>query len=138
MPQSFEDFMAERDRISAAYSSGDADSLDTIVATTGAATFFPPPGGTVSGAENVRQRYRKDASAFSAGAKNRLDILDSGASGELAFWTGVQHFEGRLQGRDVRLKLRVTEIFRLEDGGWKLVHRHADPAADPPAPPDQG
>jgi len=27
------------------------------------------------------------------------------------------------------MKLRVTELFRFQDGGWKLVHRHADPAA---------
>lgn len=25
------------------------------------------------------------------------------------------------------ISLRVTSTFRLEDGTWKLVHRHADP-----------
>lgn len=134
MPQSFEDFMAERERSSTAYSSGDPEPLDEIVATKGAATFFPPSGGTACGAEIVRERYRRDASAFSPGAKNRFEIMDSGASGDLAFWTGLQHFEGRLGGKEMRMKLRVTELFRREDGAWKLVHRHADPAADPPAP----
>ena len=27
----------------------------------------------------------------------------------------------------------VTELFRREGDSWRLVHRHADPAADPPS-----
>ncbi|WP_205676837.1 nuclear transport factor 2 family protein [Arthrobacter crystallopoietes] len=29
------------------------------------------------------------------------------------------------------VSLRVTTIFRLEDGQWKVVHRHADPITSP-------
>ena len=30
-------------------------------------------------------------------------------------------------GEATEMTLRVTEVFRLEDGTFKLVHRHADP-----------
>jgi ketosteroid isomerase-like protein len=28
---------------------------------------------------------------------------------------------------DALLELRVTQVFRREDGKWRLVHRHAGP-----------
>jgi ketosteroid isomerase-like protein len=28
------------------------------------------------------------------------------------------------------MKLRVTEVFRKEDGEWRLAHRHADQARE--------
>jgi len=27
--------------------------------------------------------------------------------------------------------LRVTQVWRREDGGWKIAHRHADPITTP-------
>ena len=32
------------------------------------------------------------------------------------------------------MALRVTHVFRKEDGAWKLVHRQADPLIDKTAP----
>jgi len=41
----------------------------------------------------------------------------------------VERVKAKVGGRqDVALiALRVTTIFRPEDGTWKVVHRHADP-----------
>ena len=128
----FAQFMTRRSQVASAYANGDATPLDGITAKTGAATFFPPPGGYVSGAEAVSARYDADAKSFSKGAKSSLEVLGSAAAGELAFWTGIQDFEGTLQGKPAKMKLRITEVFKSIDGEWRMIHRHADPAAEPP------
>src|SRR5207237_67531 len=96
----------------------------------GDATFFPPSGGTVSGAREVATRYSGDVRSFAAGGRSKLEVLQRGASGELAFWTGFQDADVRFGGKEAHMKLRVTELFRRENGDWKLMHRHADMAAE--------
>lgn len=134
--QTFETFLHERERVARAYVNGEADPLDAITTRLDPATFFPPKGGHVRGAAAVLADYTAGVRAFTAPSTSRLEIFQSGASGDLAFWTGLQHAEVRLAdgGRVVPMVIRVTEVFRHEDGGWKLVHRHAD--ADPKPHPE--
>jgi NAD(P)H-dependent FMN reductase/ketosteroid isomerase-like protein len=122
----FDAFVKERERIAAAYSSGNPKPLDAVVAREGSATFFPPRGPIVTGSAAVAKEYRQGAKMFSPGSKTRLEILDAGASHEIGFWVGLQRFEGTIAGKSRKMTLRITEIFRRMDGEWKLVHRHAD------------
>jgi NAD(P)H-dependent FMN reductase/ketosteroid isomerase-like protein len=127
-PTSFKDFLKQRKKIALAYTRGDAAPLDEILPRSGEAGFFSPNGDHVEGAEKVKARYDKDAKMFGPGGEGSLDILQSGSDGALAFWTGIQEAKAHIKGKDkaVAMKLRITELFRFEDGGWKLFHRHAD------------
>jgi ketosteroid isomerase-like protein len=125
--------MKQREEAASAYVCGNSSPLDAIVPGDCAATFFHPRGPFVVGAAEVRARYEHDAASFESGGTTHFELLQSGACGDLAFWTGFQVAEVRMLGRDalVPMRLRVTEVFRrTEKSGWNLVHRHADQAAE--------
>ena len=52
----------------------------------------------------------------------------------LAYTVGYETGDVLLDGAPMtpRQRLRVTQIYRREDGEWRLIHRHGDIA-----PPDQ-
>jgi hypothetical protein len=56
------------------------------------------------------------------------EILAAEARGDLAYTVALEHTTASIGGAEPRpYVLRVTTIFRREDGNWKVVHRHGDP-----------
>ena len=55
------------------------------------------------------------------------------ATADLAYIVEFERTRAKIGGTDdmVSFSLRVTTIFRREDDGWKVVHRHADPITTP-------
>ena len=125
--QDFAEFMNLRATVAQAYVNGDAEPLGRISSRDGPATFFGPDGDYELGAAQVLMRYKKDARNFVSG-DTTFEILQAGASAELAYWSGLQRASVRLKGKDevIAMSLRVTEVFRRDEQGWKLIHRHAD------------
>lgn len=126
--EDFKRFLQARREAALAYINGDAAPLDAMVTHADPATFFHPKGDLVQGAAAVQARYDNDARVFGKGAAGDVEVLQSGSSGQLAFWTGLQHAEAYMQGKHSSMTLRITEVFRLEHAQWKLVHRHAEAA----------
>ncbi|MFN8624272.1 MAG: nuclear transport factor 2 family protein, partial [Chloroflexota bacterium] len=53
----------------------------------------------------------------------------------LACVVEVERFRAKVGETDdvASVALRVTSVFRWEDGAWRLAHRHADPITTPRA-----
>ncbi len=72
------------------------------------------------------------ADEFSNFSAYEVEVVAADARGELAYLLAIERTTASIQGRPAQpYQLRVTTIFRREDGEWKPVHRHADPL--PPA-----
>ena len=88
---------------------------------------------TVIGSDEARQVFRWLATRFSDLTDYRFELVAAGASGDLAYTVGYEHITVSMDGGPVApLTLRVTHLYRREDGEWKIVHRHAD--APPTSP----
>ena len=57
----------------------------------------------------------------------RWDIDVADARGDMGYTVGFERFNHHTgHGRVEPITVRVTHVYRREDGEWKIVHRHAD------------
>ena len=84
-------------------------------------------GGFERGWAEVAQRLEWAASHFSGGTYNQEDVSATVGS-DLACLVSLERWSYTEADKraDILLELRVTQVFRREDGEWRLVHRLAD------------
>jgi ketosteroid isomerase-like protein len=86
--------------------------------------FGPPMRGWRPAAETMERA----ASLYRDGEVVGFERVSSYVTPELAYIVEVERYRVSVAGSEVApVALRVTSIFRPEDGVWKIVHRHADP-----------
>jgi ketosteroid isomerase-like protein len=87
-----------------------------------------PLGPAVRGWEQVAQTMERAASNLRDGEITGFETVAKYVTPDLAYVVWVERQKGKIGGREdvAPLDLRVTMIFRPEDGEWKVVHRHAD------------
>jgi len=90
-------------------------------------TLFGAFGPCNSGWDQVSRTFHWVASRFSSGTEFAFDLVAAGISGDLAYTVGYERSLRAVDGGPVEPStLRVTHVYRREDGEWKIAHRHAD------------
>ncbi|HEX2240382.1 MAG TPA: nuclear transport factor 2 family protein [Actinomycetota bacterium] len=93
---------------------------------------------TATGREKIASTFEWLAEGFSDCESFEYEVVAADASGDLAYMVGIEHTTASVRGAPPQpYALRVTTIFRREDDGWRVVHRHGDPVPESVSARDQ-
>jgi ketosteroid isomerase-like protein len=95
-------------------------------------TLGNPFGPLGRGRTEVEQRLELAASKYSGGELGEFETVAKLVTPELAYLVEVERCRAKVGSNEnlTPVSLRVTSVFRPENGVWRLVHRHADPITD--------
>jgi ketosteroid isomerase-like protein len=62
--------------------------------------------------------------SFSDCTALELELLEVEVIGDVAYTVGFEHTSASVDGVPRSYTLRATQVYRREDGEWKVVHRH--------------
>ena len=99
-------------------------------------TLANPFGTPVRGWDNVSATLDRASENYRDGEVVGFENVVTNMADDLAYIVEIESYRARVGGTPdmTPVSVRVTSIFRCEEGVWKLVHRHADPITGPRAP----
>ena len=92
-----------------------------------------PFGPPARGWEQVTATMERAASNLRDGEIVAFENIAKYVTPELAYTVWLERQQAKISGSEdiTPFALRVTMIYRPEEGTWKVVHRHADPITTP-------
>ena len=116
-----EEFYAALNRMLA----GDARSLSDIWSHSPTVTAMHPIGDWHVGWDDVKSTFDQVAKASTGGQVSITDQLIRVAE-DMAYEVGMEHAQFAIAGQPLTVHSRVTNVYRREQGAWKIVHHHGD------------
>ena len=112
---------------------GNPEPLKEIYSHRDDVSLANPFGPAVRGWDESARAMEGSASNYSDGEIVGFENVAKYVTSELACIVEIERYRAGVGGgEDISpVTLRVTSIFRPEDGTWKIVHRHADPITTP-------
>jgi len=88
-----------------------------------------PIGGRETGWDQVAAAF---AGVGGISSEGKVELVDQAiqAAGDMAYEVGIERGHAKLAGEDVKIEHRVTNVYRRDDAGWKIVHHHTDVSGD--------
>jgi ketosteroid isomerase-like protein len=115
---------------------GNPEVYKSLYSRRGDVTLANPFGPPARGWSDVSATLDRAAANYRDGEVVGFENVSTVMTSDLAYTVEVESYRARVGGADeiAPVAVRVTTIFRPEEGVWKVVHRHADPITAPRPP----
>jgi ketosteroid isomerase-like protein len=70
------------------------------------------------------------ATTFSTCTSYEIELLAHDVVGDMAYTAALEHTTASVNGEPRTYTLRATQVYRREDGEWRVAHRHGDTVVD--------
>jgi ketosteroid isomerase-like protein len=133
MGSDLEEVMEQYHRAVEAVVKGDSSPQERCWSRREDVTLANPLGPPARGWTAVSNALRRAASQLSDGEMLASERISAYSNGDLAYTLEIERCQVKVGGahEPSLSSLRVTTIFRREEDGWKILHRHADPITTP-------
>jgi ketosteroid isomerase-like protein len=78
------------------------------------------------GQEEIDELFTALANSFSDCTSYAVELEAYDVVGDMAYTAGLEHTSASVDGQPRTYTLRATQVYRREDGKWKVAHRHGD------------
>jgi ketosteroid isomerase-like protein len=104
---------------------GDVSPMIEVWSHTTDVTYLGPQGGILIGWDEVRKAWEEQAALKLGGQVNPEDMHIT-VGDKISITQNYERGTNNVDGKPVTVSIRATNIFRLEDGKWKMIGHHTD------------
>jgi ketosteroid isomerase-like protein len=134
MSASFQETLRLERAAEDAFYRGDPEPFKALFSRRADVSLFGAFGPCKKGWADVSRTFDWVAGRYRDGTvRSEYEVIQEGA--DLAYTVSYERGDLVLDGERCTHVLRVTQVYRREDGEWRLVHRHGDFAPMDQSPP---
>jgi ketosteroid isomerase-like protein len=85
---------------------------------------------SAAGQRELTDLFGQLEASFSNCTSYSNEIIAADVIADMAYTVSYEHTQATVNGEPRKYSLRATQVYRREDGEWKVAHRHADTVPD--------
>jgi ketosteroid isomerase-like protein len=82
-----------------------------------------------NGQQELDELFASLGESFSECTSYEFELLAYDVVGDMAYTAGLEHTSASVDGQPRAYTLRATQVYRREEGQWRVAHRHGDTVA---------